>query len=155
MKTQSNGSAKRLTTTTASDLLHMARDLKNFKIFAMDQLPAQVTNGSYIINTDDSDGPGRHWVALYSGTKQKYVVYFDPFGLPPPPRMTAFAKSGRKPAIASTTQIQDVASSACGYYCIDFLRDMNKGVSLGDFLAQWNALDQRENERHLKDEFKQ
>ena len=45
----------------------------------MDELPA-LQHGAYIINTDDHDKPGEHWLAVYF---DKDVEYFDCFRLLP------------------------------------------------------------------------
>ena len=39
--------------------------------------------GMYIINLDDSKGPGTHWVAMISNSEDK-AIYFGSFGVPPP-----------------------------------------------------------------------
>ena len=39
--------------------------------------------GMYIINLDDSTGPGTHWGAVISDMSDR-AIYFDSFGLSPP-----------------------------------------------------------------------
>ncbi len=34
-------------------------------VFAADQLPGKVFPGAYIVNTDESNKPGQHWVAFF------------------------------------------------------------------------------------------
>ena len=34
-------------------------------VFAVDQLPS-VCNGMYVINSDEQDKPGEHWLAVYN-----------------------------------------------------------------------------------------
>ena len=45
-------------------------------VFPVDQLPS-VCNGMYVINTDEQDKPGDHWLAVYN------KEYFDSYGYPP------------------------------------------------------------------------
>ena len=56
----------------------MTKDLYHGE-FPMNQLPT-LQRGAYIINTDDHDESGEHWLALYF---DKDVEYFDSFGLYP------------------------------------------------------------------------
>ena len=37
---------------------------------------------AYIVNTDKSDQPGEHWIAIYFYNDKK-AFYFDSYGIPP------------------------------------------------------------------------
>jgi hypothetical protein len=141
--------AGKLTTTTASELQQMGSSLANLRIFPVDKLPRKLTNGSYIINADESSGPGTHWTGLYSGKNQKYTIIYDSFGMPPDDRILRLAKSGTKPVVALNGQIQDLKSSACGYYVVDFLKAMASGKSPARYLVNWDGEDQNDNEKLL------
>jgi hypothetical protein len=74
--------------------------------------------GFYIINLQSSeDGNGTHWCCLYV-VNPVYSIWFDSFGFPPPKEIESklnlydFNKQG----------IQNINSSACGYYCIAFMK---------------------------------
>ena len=50
-------------------------------VYAIDQFIAGglVTHKVYIVNTDTSKGPGKHWLAVYLPSTG-IVEYFDPLG---------------------------------------------------------------------------
>ncbi len=68
-------------TTKASDLDHMGKKMFGSKflgIYSADTIP-KMNNGTYIIvNTDDSNGPGEHWMGLVKNKSN--VVVYDSFG---------------------------------------------------------------------------
>ena len=59
--------------------MHDQKDHGYHGEFSMDRLPT-LQCGAYIINTDDHDELGEHWLAVYF---DKDVEYFDSFGLFP------------------------------------------------------------------------
>lgn len=48
-------------------------------IYSSDNYPKLHKNTAIIVNEDDSNGPGIHWVALYKGKNNKTYMY-DSFG---------------------------------------------------------------------------
>jgi len=96
--------------------------LKNYKrfvgCFSKDKLPKLKNNHYYIINLQHSkDGGGTHWTCFYVFSPN-YILYMDPYGYPPPEELDdkiQFIKWNDKP-------IQDIDSSACGYFCIAFIK---------------------------------
>ena len=40
---------------------------------------SKIKDGTYVINLDEHESIGTHWIALYVNTK--YVTYFDSFGV--------------------------------------------------------------------------
>ena len=80
-------------------------------------------SGCYVINLEDSGGLGTHWVCLILGT---YVSYFDPFGLYPSEDVSLFISwymndKKKMDIIYSSSQIQDMDSILCGWYCLYFM----------------------------------
>ena len=49
-------------------------------------LPNKIKKGAYVINLDEYENTGTHWVALF--VKLKYMVYFDSFGIEYIPKET-------------------------------------------------------------------
>ena len=52
-------------------------------VFAADQLPGspeKIQDRAYIVNTDEIDKPGTHWLAIF--TKNYKCEVFDSYGLP-------------------------------------------------------------------------
>ena len=80
-------------------------------------------NSSYIINLDNSQYSGSHYVAVI--IKSDHVWYFDSIGLPPGLSMNSNIlnrlKRTRKDIVWSKKSIQGINSLFCGYYCISFL----------------------------------
>ena len=78
---------------------------------------------SYIINLDNSQYSGSHYVAVI--VKSRHVWYFDSIGLPPGLSMNAdiFKRllKTRKTIYWNKKSIQGITSLFCGFYCISFL----------------------------------
>lgn len=96
--------------------------LKNYKRFggcySKDNLPELKTNYYYIINLEDSDaGSGTHWTCLYM-KDDDFGIYFDPMSYPPPKNLDDMITT----ILWNPVQIQDINSTACGYYCIVFIK---------------------------------
>jgi len=111
-------------------------DLPIVGVYSKDEL-ANVKKkiGSYYINMQDSDkGSGTHWVLakIYSDEErddensssssdsedEKFKsLYFDSFGLGMPIEVSNFLKPFR-PVYCNNRQIQNIASTQCGWYCL-------------------------------------
>lgn len=96
-------------------------DLPHFRgIFMRDELsrkkPWKREMG--IVNLDVSSGPGTHWVA-YSKRKLPLVVYFDSFGLRPPPEVTQYFMGS--PIVYNNDVKQNYDMNNCGHLCLEFL----------------------------------
>ena len=48
-------------------------------VFLRDNLLKKVKDGAYVINLDESENIGTHWIALFC--KKNEIVYFDSFGV--------------------------------------------------------------------------
>lgn len=108
-------------------LLCDAIGIKLNEIARKDEIKTKIKNGFYIINLDDGDdgdgsGNGTHWVCFY--VVNKFALYFDSFGLPPPDDIRHYLRT--KTIVAYPNQIQDIRSEACGYFCIDFIHYFNQ-----------------------------
>ena len=72
--------------------------IKNFKVvISRDEIPTKVKNipgQSFIINLDNTEGPGAHWVAVK--ITADYVNYFDSFGLQPPQELVTLCYAFNK-----------------------------------------------------------
>lgn len=130
---------------------------KRFKgIYMSNEIPKR-QKGLYIFNLDnthgdaslDNDSIGTHWVGL--SIEDHKAEYFDPFGKPPDDTVVKWLKRGRKhfPIWYSTSPIQDMDSSNCGFYVIDFLTDMVNGVDFYDAIHKYDIRDTKRNERTI------
>jgi hypothetical protein len=90
-------------------------------VYMKNELPSKLKRGFYVINLQSStDGNGSHWTALYYDSKHSY--YFDPFGFLAPTEV----EHKLNEYTFNNKQIQNLKSTACGYYCIAFIIFMNK-----------------------------
>ena len=86
-----------------------------------DELPTKLKQGFYVVNLQSSTvGSGTHWTALYYSSKHSY--YFDPFGVIAPVEV----EQKLNEYTFNNKQIQNLISTACGYYCIAFIIFMNE-----------------------------
>ena len=94
-------------------------------VFSIDQLPL-TCDGMVVVNTDEHDQPGEHWIAVYDNE------YFDSYGLPPEDeRLWTFIGSN---VVYDNVPLQQVLSNACGFYCVYFLLERARGHSFEDIV---------------------
>jgi hypothetical protein len=88
-------------------------------VFSKDQLPKELIREKfYIVNLQDHDaGSGTHWTVFYYN-KPLTSIYFDSYGFIAP----LDVENSIKPYIYNDAEIQDFDSSACGYFCIAFIK---------------------------------
>lgn len=112
------------------------KNIKYFRgVFPSDLLPNKIKNQeSGIINFQSSTEPGSHWVCYYNNPNNKYVEYFDSYGLPPPEKIKHYLKTSEKLIQWNSTQYQMNNSAACGYYCINYIKNRLKGINMYDIL---------------------
>ena len=107
-------------------------------VYSRDNLPNKIKKGAYVINLDEYENTGTHWVSLF--VKPKYMVYFDSFGIEHIPKEinkiinNDTTKSSSLERIKSNIfRIQAYDSIKCGYFCIEFINYMLKGKILLDY----------------------
>ena len=94
-------------------------------VYARDNLPDRIPfyPCALIINTDSSNLPGKHWVAVYVSA-YKVAEYFDSFDQPPPHDialwMNKFSWDWKK---VTLYPLQNPASSLCGAYVLYFVNE--------------------------------
>lgn len=83
-----------------------------------DNLPKKTwKNEMGVVNLDDSNGPGTHWVAYCK--KLNTVLYFDSFGnLQPPIEINKYLGSN---IYYNYKKCQNFNSFMCGHLCLKFL----------------------------------
>ena len=107
-------------------------------VYSKDQLPTLQRNKFYIINLQDSDaGKGSHWTVFFYN-KPLTSIYYDSFGFIAP----LLVQEKITPYIYNENEIQNYKSSACGYYCIAFIKFLhnknNKEEAFKTFLKLFN-----------------
>ena len=120
-------------------------------VYSRNNLPAKIKKGAYVINLDEYENTGTHWIALF--VKPKYTVYFDSFGLEHIPKeINTFI--GNNNIKSNIFKIQAYDSIMCGYYCIEFINYMLKGKTLLDYTNLFSPNDFKKNYQIIKRIFK-
>ena len=116
-------------------------------IYSRNNLLKTIKKRAYVINLDEHENTGRHWIALF--VKPKYVVYFDSFGIEHIPKEIKHA-IGNKEIKANIFRIQAYDSIVCGYFCIGFINYMFDSKSLIDFTSLFSPYDFKKNVPFIK-----
>lgn len=106
-------------------------------VFSSDTIPSEVVcyPTAYIVNTDDSNSPGQHWVAFFYETKSKIPEYFDSYGfLPLAPSFYRVLPNQFK---YSSHRIQGWSSKVCGHYCLYFIKERCKKRSMQEIISSF------------------
>lgn len=123
-------------------------------VFSKDHFPKRLENGqSIIVNLDDSDGPGTHWVSALK--KNNMSFYFDSFGMPPPENIKSILKLYKTPLYYNTSQLQAIDSDRCGWYAKNFIKHVLSSNKIGieavyDFLYSYSQSPSQKNEKQVK-----
>lgn len=109
----------------------------NGHVCSRDVLPKNKPSNvrAYIVNTDRSDQPGEHWVAIFFYENNREAYYFDSYGLPPiHEEVLQFLDNNSNTWRFNHQQIQDVYSTTCGLYCLFTLDALAKGYDIQRYL---------------------
>ena len=122
-----------LDTLSNFDIERIVNELKipNFRgVYMKDELPKKIkVNECGIVNLQNSDENGSHWICYYKKGKLKY--YFDSYGLDLPNELKSYLKS---PIYCSTFEIQKLNTKICGQLCTYMLYYLEKGFNFIDIL---------------------
>ena len=118
-------------------------------IYSRDNLPKTMKNGSYVINLDEYEDVGTHWIALY--VKNNGVTYFDSFGVE---HVIMHPNIERKNIKTNIFIIHADNSIMCGYFCIGFIDFMFAEKSLIDFTSLFSPYDLKKNDDIIVSYFK-
>ena len=121
-------------------------------VYSRNNLPNKIKKGAYVMNLDEFENTGTHWVYLFVKTNE--VIYFDSFGVEYIPKeINKFI--GNKKIKARLFRIQAYDSTMCGYFCIEFINYMLKGKTLLlDYIRLFSPKDFKKNDRVIKRIFK-
>ena len=131
------------------DSLEIARILKQDRftkhyfrgVFACDQLPTRYVPrpSAFVVNTDPSNKPGQHWVAIYI-TQNGEGEYFDSYGQKPTlPQLKSFLKKNATSTTYNQRPLQGPLSAVCGQYTIFFLLNRCRGLSLTKIISLFSS----------------
>ena len=89
-------------------------------VVARDELPAIISKPSvYIVNTDTSDKPGKHWFALFYNDNE-INEHFNSSGNDPSEYVSMHLFQHGDKFITNTKRLQSFASSSCGEFALFF-----------------------------------
>lgn len=88
-----------------------------------------LTNESGVLNLDTSDNRGTHWTCWIK--KKKLILYFDSFGLIPPPEIINYFKKLKNynGIFYNTTIVQPNNSVICGHLCLYIINNKPNNLS--------------------------
>jgi len=101
-------------------------------VYPRDRLPRVIKNypSAYVCNTDPHTANGEHWVAIYVD-QDGHGDYFDSFGLPPMyARFVNFMNTHCTLWTWNEKQLQELTSHVCGHYCVFFLMQRCRGLTM-------------------------
>jgi len=127
--------------------------IQNFRrVFSNDMLPTvRNSDESCVINIEDYfKGNGTHWVCVFNDSNSPDVEYFDSFGLPPPDLILGYMKTGAKGIVYNNSEIQEISSIMCGYYCCYFIIKRFDGYEPLDILLQFDQDPSNRNENIIR-----
>ena len=120
-------------------------------MYSRNNLPNKIKKGAYVINLDEYENTGTHWVVLF--VKPKYTVYFDSFGIEHIPKeINKFI--GNNDIKSNIFIIQAYDSIMCGYFCTEFINYMLKGKILLDYTNLFPPNDFKKKDQVIKRIFK-
>ena len=119
-------------------------------VYSRNNLPKTIKKGAYLINLDEYENTGTHWVSLFVKTNE--AIYFDSFGIEHIPNEIKLI--GNKNIISNIFTIQAYDSIMCRYFCIEFINYMLKGKTLLDYTNLFSPNDFKKNNRVIKRIFK-
>jgi len=118
--------------------------------FAKDALPKKIGfDRFYIVNLDDSTGPGTHWAAIINCISD-YCIYFDSYGVAPPESVQTFMKTSGKYCLYSSQQLQPLDSDTCGYWCVYMITMMRHGNKFLDLISSFGKNYKKNDEKMMR-----
>ena len=119
-------------------------------VYSRNNLSKTIKKGAYVINLDEYENTGTHWVPLF--VKANKVIYIDSFGIEHiPEEINKFINNNIESKIF---RIQAYDSIKCGDFCIEFINYMLKGTTLLDYTNLFCPNDFKKNDQVIKRIFK-
>ena len=112
-------------------------------IYIADQMPSRLLNGCYIVNLNGHS----HWTGLIKNGNKYF--YFDSFGVGAPESIEEMVS---RDYVWNDQDIQDMASSSCGWFVICWMRMMHNDPTektYKSFIKLFNKKNNDENEAIL------
>ena len=121
------------------------KELKRNGVHSLNNL-SKIKDRAYIINLDEYELIGTHWMVLYVDAKN--VTYFDSFGVENIPKeIRKFIRNENITTDIYRVQVYD--SIICGYFCIVFNDFMLKGKSLLEYTNLFSHKEYKNNDKMI------
>jgi hypothetical protein len=123
-------------------------------------LPADKLNAvssqqfAIVANSQNSNQPGMHWIAMFKNRRSKEVEFFDSCAMPIDfysPTFEAFLGSKADIIRMSALRIQPGTSNACGHFSIYYLLHRVRGTSFEQILQSFDEFDLESNDRIVRE----
>ena len=132
---------------------HLGIPIDKGGVLSRDQtVPHNHKMALFIYNLEPEYMPGSHWVATF--VKNGWINYFDSFGMPPFQEIVNHARKKNLGLMHQTDHIQNLGTTTCGYFCLYFLNEMNRGSSYEELLQVFDVHDTEKNEKFIERYFK-
>ena len=119
-------------------------------VYSRNNLPNKIKKGAYVINLDENENIGTHWISLFA--KANKVIYFDSFGIEHISKeINKFVNNNIE---SNIFRLQSYDSIMCGYFCIKFINYMLKGKTLLDYTNLLSPNDLKKKDQIIKRIFK-
>lgn len=105
--------------------------------FPCDLLPHPTTLQfpvALIVNLDDHQLDGSHWVAIFARGLEKEIYYFDSLALPIMPIIQTNFLNYFPKIIKNLKSFQHPFANTCAYYCICFVLFLSNGYTFDEFI---------------------
>jgi hypothetical protein len=102
-------------------------------VYPVDKVPI-VDLGAYIVNTDESNLPGKHWVCIFK-TKSN-IEYYDSYGLKP---SQIFESILGNTFNYNAERVQSMLSTVCGQHCIYYVLQRSRNVSMQEIINEFDT----------------
>ena len=141
------------------DLIKWVKHLgiKYFRgVFSRDKLPDKINQKEVgIINLDTHIGPGTHWVC-YRNIDNHLCEYFDSFGLIMPNEVQSYLQTSGEKIVYSSDEIQERDSVLCGYWCLYYMLERQRGRSILQVIhnSNFSPIDKSVNHKFIINYFK-
>ena len=108
-------------------------------VYPADRLPAEVRHPSvFIVNTDESNRPGTHWIAIYINTENGLGEFFYSYGQHPEfygAYFKQFLDTHCVRFIHNYKSLQSLNTTVCGQYCLFFCLHRCRNIPLSKILS--------------------
>ena len=120
-------------------------------VYSRNNLPKKIKDGAYVINLDEHEDTGTHWIALFC--KQNEIAYFNSFAVEHiPEEIKEFIDN--KNIKTNIYRMQANNSVMCEYFCVGFIDFMFADKTLIDYTNLFFPYDFDKNDQIILSYFK-